>query len=290
MLNKNLLFFVSDLHGKENRYEKLFTAITKERPGLVMIGGDILPSGILKNIIKQTEHFDFIRSYINPKLVNLKKNLKDDYPIIGVILGNDDPRSEEPSLIELEKSGLWHYIHFRQIQYGCFTICGYSYVPPTPFRLKDWERYDVSRFVDPGCLAPDEGIRTVTVSDDEAVYSTIMKDIAVLTENLDMAKTIMLFHSPPYDSYLDRAALDGMQVDHAPLDVHVGSIAIQRFIAEKQPFITLHGHVHESSRLTGYWRQHFNKTNAFSAAYDGEELALVRIDLDNPENACRVLI
>lgn len=289
-MNKNLLFFVSDLHGKENRYEKLFSAIKREKPGLVLVGGDILPSGILKSIIKHAEHYDFVRSYIKPGLDELRQHLGDDFPCIGVILGNDDPRSEEPSLIELEKSGLWHYIHFRQIQYGGFTICGYSYVPPTPFRLKDWERYDVSRFVDPGSTAPDEGIRTVEIPDYEAEYSTIKKDIEILIQDLNMEKTIMLFHTPPYDSYLDRAALDGMMFDHVPLDVHVGSIAVQRFIAEKQPMITLHGHVHESSRITGHWEQQFGETKSFSAAYDGEELALVKIDLGHPENAVRELL
>jgi len=289
-LNNNLLFFVSDLHGKENRYEKLFSAIKSEKPGLVLVGGDMLPSGILKSIIKHAEHYDFVRSYIKPGLDELRQHLGDDFPCIGVILGNDDPRSEEPSLIELEKSGLWHYIHFRQIQYGGFTICGYSYVPPTPFRLKDWERYDVSRFVDPGSTAPDEGIRTVEIPDYEAEYSTIKKDIEILIQDLNMKKTIMLFHTPPYDSYLDRAALDGMMFDHVPLDVHVGSIAVQRFIAEKQPMITLHGHVHESSRITGHWEQQFGETKSFSAAYDGEELALVKIDLGHPENAVRELL
>jgi len=289
-LNKNLLFFVSDLHGKENRYEKLFSAIKREKPGLVLVGGDMLPSGILKSIIKHAEHYDFVRSYIKPGLDELRQHLGDDFLCIGVILGNDDPRSEEPSLIELEKSGLWHYIHFRQFQYGGFTICGYSYVPPTPFRLKDWERYDVSRFVDPGSTAPDEGIRTVEIPDYEAEYSTIKKDIEILTQDLNMKKTIMLFHTPPYDSYLDRAALDGMMFDHVPLDVHVGSIAVQRFIAEKQPMITLHGHVHESSRITGHWKQQFGETKSFSAAYDGEELALVKIDLGHPENAVRELL
>jgi len=289
-LNKNLVFFVSDLHGKESSYEKFFRAILSEKPGLVLIGGDILPSGILKNVIQQTDHFDFIQSYIKPKLEELKLKLKDDYPEIGVIFGNDDPRSEEPSLMELEKEALLHYIHFKDFQYLDFSICGYSYVPPTPFRLKDWERYDVSRFVDPGSTAPDEGIRTVEISAYEAEYSTMMKDIETLTKNLNMEKTIMLFHAPPYDSWLDRAALDGMKVDHVPLDVHVGSIAIQRFIEEKQPFMTLHGHIHESSSITGQWRQDFGKTKSFSAAWDGEQLALVKIDLTNPEKAVRDLI
>jgi Icc-related predicted phosphoesterase len=76
-------------------------------------------------------------------------------------------------------------------------------------------------------------------------------------------------------------------VDHAPLDVHVGSIAIQRFIEDRQPLLTLHGHIHESPRLTGNWRQKIGRTHAFTAAHDGPELALVRFDLDDLDSATR---
>ena len=79
-------------------------------------------------------------------------------------------------------------------------------------------------------------------------------------------------------------------MDIAPVDVHVGSIAIQRFIMTKQPFLTLHGHVHESVRLTGQWKQKFGKTYSFSAAHDGPELAIVRFDTNNLEKATRELI
>jgi len=103
-------------------------------------------------------------------------------------------------------------------------------------------------------------------------------------------KTIFLFHSPPYKSNLDRADLDDKMVDHAPIDVHVGSIAIQRFIKKKQPLLTLHGHVHESTRITGYWKERFGKTHSFNAAHDGSELALVRFRTDDLGNATRVLI
>ena len=105
-----------------------------------------------------------------------------------------------------------------------------------------------------------------------------------------MEKTIFLFHSPPYKSYLDRAALDGKIIDHAPVDVHVGSIAIKRFIEKRQPFITLHGHVHESTRLTGHWKERFGKTYSFNAGHDGSELALIRFCTDDLENASRSLI
>ena len=67
---------------------------------------------------------------------------------------------------------------------------------------------------------------------------------------------------PPCDTLLDRAALDEKMIDYVPPDVHVGSIAIQRFIEERQPGLTLHGHVHESARLTGQWQQRFGRTVA----------------------------
>ena len=79
-------------------------------------------------------------------------------------------------------------------------------------------------------------------------------------------------------------------MDHVPLDVHVGSIAIRRFIEARQPRLTLHGHVHESARLTGSWQDRIGRTVCLSAAHDGPELALVRFDLDRPEEATRELL
>jgi Icc-related predicted phosphoesterase len=105
-----------------------------------------------------------------------------------------------------------------------------------------------------------------------------------------MTKTIFLFHSPPYHSCLDRADLHGKKVDHAPVDVHVGSVAIQRFIKSKQPLLTLHGHVHESAQITGWWKEKVDRTFSFTAAHDGPELAVVRFDTENLKNATRELI
>ena len=89
---------------------------------------------------------------------------------------------------------------------------------------------------------------------------------------------------------LDRVANDGRMIDSVPLDLHVGSIAIRRFIEERQPLLTLHGHIHESARLTGSWRDRLGRTHAFGAAHDGPELALVQFDLSNLGAARRDLV
>jgi Icc-related predicted phosphoesterase len=206
------------------------------------------------------------------------------------ILGNDDPRCEEASLRRLAARGLLEYAHDRRIDLGPHAVYGYACVPPTPFLLKDWERYDVSRHVDPGCVSPEEGIRTVSVPAHEVRWGTIAADLERLAGGDDLSSAVFLFHGPPYQTNLDRLALSARFFDHAPLDEHVGSIAVRRFIADRQPLVTLHGHIHESARLTGSWRDAIGRTHLFSAAHDGPELALVRIDLARPDEATRELV
>lgn len=278
-------FFVSDIHGKIERYEKLFTRIYEEKPSALFVGGDLLPHR-LKNVPGIN---DFIEDYMIPSFIDLRQELGDDYPRVFLILGNDDPRSEEEKMIAAAEEGLWEYIHFTGTTFHDYRVFGYSYVPPTPFQLKDWEKYDVSRFVDPGCIHPTEGFRTVDPKED-IEFGTIQDDLKLMTGQEDLSKAVFLFHTPPYKSYLDRAALDGVMVDHAPLDVHVGSIAVQRFIGERKPYLTLHGHIHESTRLTGKWRQEFNGTTSLNGSHDGSELCLVSFDLDDLSSVKRELI
>jgi Icc-related predicted phosphoesterase len=133
-------------------------------------------------------------------------------------------------------------------------------------------------------------MRSVPVPQAEVRYGTIAQDLQRLTGDDDLTDATFLFHTPPYKTALDRAALDGQFVDHVPLDVHVGSIAVRRFIEERQPRLTLHGHIHESARLTGSWQDRIGETLLLGAAHDGPELALVKFDLEDPAGATRELI
>jgi Icc-related predicted phosphoesterase len=283
-------FFVSDLHGDESRYRKLFDAIDRERPAGVFLGGDLLPSGAFSLAGPPTPHRDFVGGFLAAGFIGLRDRLGAARPEVFLILGNDDARVEEAAVLEAAGRGAWHYAHSRRLAFGTHDVYGYAFVPPTPFLLKDWERYDVSRFVDPGCVSPEEGRRTVPVAEREARYATIAQELAALAGDASLERAIFLIHAPPHDTPLDRAALDGRMVDHVPLDVHVGSIAVRRFIEARQPLVTLHGHVHEAARLTGAWRCTIGRTHALSAAHDGPELALVRFDPEAPGRATRELI
>jgi Icc-related predicted phosphoesterase len=275
-------FFVSDLHGAGRRYDRLAAAIARERPDAVFLGGDLLPHTLVAP--------GFLTDDLIPRFERLRARLGAAYPRVFLIFGNDDPRSEEAAAQDADRRGLWAYVHYRRVEWEGFELVGYAYVPPTPFRLKDWERYDVSRYVEPGCSDPAEGWHTAPTPEAETRHDTIREDLEHLAAHVDMGRAILLVHTPPYRTALDRAALDGKSVDHAPLDPHVGSVALRRFIETGQPLLTLHGHVHESARLTGSWRERIGRTHALSAAHDGPELALVRFDPDDPAGATRELL
>jgi Icc-related predicted phosphoesterase len=262
----------------------LFKEIEKDKPDSVFLGGDILPTGLGLHVNIEK----FLKDVFLSKVAKLKSS---GYKTrFFTILGNDDPRIYEDILIEAEKENIIEYVHNRTVEFKDLFVTGYSYVPPTPFQLKDWEKYDVSRYVDVGAISPEEGIRSKDVKKENIQWETIADDLKRLSKNAPVEKTIFLFHAPPYKSKLDRAALDGKKIDHAPFDLHVGSIAIQRFIKKDQPFLTLHGHVHESASITGSWKEKTGKTYSFSAAHHGSELSLIKFQTNDLENAKRILL
>ena len=276
---------MSDLHGNIKKFLKLFEIIRRNRPDAVFLGGDLLP----KSFEMETTMEEFLEIIIFSEFKKIKKELKKNIRFF-TILGNDDPRIFEKDFIAASERGTIDYVHDKTEKFGEFFVTGYSFVPPTPFQLKDWEKYDVSRFVDVGAVSPEEGFRTLDIDEDKIKHSTISEDLRELSKNSPVEKTIFLFHSPPYNSNLDRSSLDNEMVDHVPVDVHLGSIGIKRFIEKKQPMLTLHGHIHESVKLTGTWKEKIGKTFSFSAAHDGPELALIKFNTYNLDKAKRDII
>ena len=55
-------FFVSDLHGKISRYQKLFALIESDLPEAVFFGGDLLPHVMMSHSL----YDDFASDYFFP--------------------------------------------------------------------------------------------------------------------------------------------------------------------------------------------------------------------------------
>ncbi|HAK46547.1 MAG TPA: hypothetical protein DCO79_11600 [Spirochaeta sp.] len=282
-------YFVTDLHGRKQLYLSLFKYLEKNPPDILLLGGDLFPPFMQPSEPGSPGKPDFINGFLRIFFMDLKILLTEKYPKTFLIMGNDDPRYYESALIDSGNS-LWVYIHHRKKQLSEYSLYGYNYVPPTPFMLKDWERYDVSRYVDVGCISPEEGTRTFPISEHEKKWTTIKDDLTSMTENDPMENAIFLFHTPPYDTELDVGDIKYDVIDYVPVDKHLGSIAVRRFIEEKQPLLTLHGHVHESSRMSETWLQKIGRTVCINGAFEGDKLSLIRIDLEDPESAELMLL
>jgi Icc-related predicted phosphoesterase len=279
-----LCHFVSDLHGKTELYEKLAVSVISEKPDAVFIGGDISPFSITSG-----SYGHFFTGYLASLLKKITEYTENKSRVF-LIPGNDDPAEYEKYLKKLDSKKLLCYVQSNWVNYLEHDIAGYAYVPPTPFLLKDWEKYDVSRYLDPGDVSPEDGYRTVEVEPNVVKYSTIADDLKNLAGGKDLTNSIILFHTPPHKTNLDRVANDRKMFEHVPLELNVGSIAVRRFIEEHKPLLTLHGHIHESARITGSWKDKIGSTHCFSAAHDGIELAVVMFDTMDLANAVRVLI
>ncbi|MFZ4547311.1 MAG: metallophosphoesterase family protein [Bacteroidales bacterium] len=285
----NTCLFVSDLHGKMSRYEALFKVIRKEKPDFVFIGGDLLPHRNIQNQLGSANEGDFVKDFLFRKFEKLKETMECTYPDIFLIPGNDDRKIVFDSFAGGEKADLWRNIHNQCVVIGKYRFYGYGCVPPTPFMIKDWERLDCSPDIHSGCIAPVDGFFSVPPLHDPA-KDTIENDITNLIGNDDLQFGVFLFHSPPFQTVFDQALIRNGWFGEEVSVKNVGSKAILNFILSSQPYITLHGHIHESVGITSQWHQELGRTWACSAAHDGPELAVIKFNLNDPKSATRRLI
>lgn len=202
----NTCFFVSDLHGKMSRYEALLKLIKKEKPDFVFLGGDLFPHRSIQSGQVPIGETDFAKDFMIRKFSKLKEKMDCAYPDIFLIPGNDDLKILFDQLVEGEKSDLWRNLHNHCVVIGKYRFYGYGCVPPTPFRIKDWDRFDISKEIEPGCIAPADGYHSV-IPDHDPGNDTIQNDLQALVNGDDLEFGVFLFHSPPYKSLLDLAAL-----------------------------------------------------------------------------------
>ncbi len=221
--------YATDLHGSLDLYEKLLRYAVKEKVDAILIGGDISPLAAIPT------QRDFLQNYLVPRLRDFRKEHKIS---IFIIMGNDDFSVNMDVLENAEEEGILKTTNMKVHKFRGVSIIGYSYIAPTPFLIKDWERLE----------------------------QEIRKDLKVLAKKSDPKKTIFMFHIPPFRTKLDRL-WNGESA---------GSVAVKEFIEEAQPLITLHGHIHESADMSGAWKEKFGKTvsinpgNARYVVFDSE--------------------
>lgn len=263
------LIFTADLHGNEEFYKRLLKKAEEENCNAVVIGGDLCGRDGATINEKVQNQKSFLENFMIPLFKNFKRKNKGKE--IYAIMGNDDFRANLEVLENAEKNKILKSIHSKSAKLNKnFNIAGYSFVNPTPFRLKDWEKPDFENDKMPQQLFTEE-IRSA-----ERESGTIMEDLEKLKKLSNPKNTVYVVHAPPFNTKLDIITTGA----------HVGSKAIKEFIEKEQPLLTLHGHIHESPKMSGSWKDGIGKTTCINvgSSYPEDRLNCAIVQLDDLEN------
>ena len=272
-----IVVYTSDLHGNHELYSELFELAEERGAQAVIIGGDMLPlqGSFQYSLLEQKE---FVFAYLAPKLRDFLS--KAPQVIIYAMLGNDDWGASSTHLRELEEQDMLRLIHGQKhVLSDGYELIGYAHVPPTPFIIKDGERRDLQKDSAgeqrcTACCSKEEKIAVV----DPRRYLVQMKSIEEELEELPRAResqtALYVMHSPPFRTNLDRL-FDGRWI---------GSRAIRLFIERHQPYLSLHGHIHESSEISGQYWDRIGRTVCINPGQSTEELYAVVFKLEDVFN------
>lgn len=264
------LLFATDLHGRIRHLEQLLSLARRCGPHMVILGGDDLPDADPAD--PEGSQVRFLQTHLTPWFVQLRQACPD--ATIAVIAGNHDWLCTYEGFERLERDRLLRVLRpDRPLRLHGHSFFGYSCSPPSPYLAKDFERLDFpgQPYLFDGGRVWDAARRTPATVDAAAYLASapsIESDLSRIPR-VDDDAWILVAHAPPYDSDLD--LLTG--------PMHVGSRSVRRFLLDRQPALSLHGHIHESPRLTGRFWQRFGRTIAVNPGQREDRLAAMVVEI-----------
>lgn len=279
-----ILLYSSDLHGELHLYQELLELAQSSSAEIIALGGDLFPSFTptkrYGDIISNQKNF--IDQFLLPFLKRILETT--DVTYFFLIPGNWD--IAYPHLFKHPVEGLIDLDRKIYRLKNGYEIIGYPFVPPTPFRPKDYEKMDD----DLSPWPPQKNPSYIRVSDwsnnlnaiDPYLYlrsrETIQEDLDRLPRPLFPERAVYLTHSPPF----------GTRLDIIPGGNATGSRSLKTFIESHQPLLTLHGHIHESPQLSGSYVDWVGKTLSVNPGqFITKKLHAVTLDLENPKKTIR---
>lgn len=265
--------YATDIHGDTAALERLTGLACRESAEVVLLGGDL---------------FVYSRSsapqlaFAEGPLLRFLECMRSRGIQVITVFGNVDLHASVRAVREFEADGLIRCLDLTSYRMVSrigpdVTLVGYSYVPPTPARLKENERRDLAsdRYGYDGPLP-----FFVSSDDPESTWvqapTSYLDDLPSIEENLGEipeveGPLVLVAHSPPRDV-----------VDRSVLGVNVGSVAVRRWIERRQPVLSLHGHIHEAAEMSGRWAERLGNTICVNPGAAGDKgLQAVVGDLGN---------
>jgi uncharacterized protein len=279
------ILYTSDLHGESRLYEELLALARSSSAEIIALGGDLLPS--FAPTKRYEDMIPYQKTFIDQSLLPLFHRITDTTPVkkFFAIPGNWD--LGYPFLFEKPLEAL---VDLNQKAYRLengYELIGYPFVPPTPFRPKDYEKMDDPESPwppqkNPSYIRSPDRLDRISPVDPHAYLrqrETIRADLNDLVKPIDFKRAIYIMHSPPFGTRLDLIQ-DGN---------YAGSRSITGFIERNQPHLTLHGHIHESPELSGAYFDRIGETlciNPGQPAFTGRgitKLSAVIFEIEDPE-------
>lgn len=250
------VLYTSDLHGEIHLYQELLSLTVSPSSEIIIIGGDLFPS------FPPTKRYEDMvpnqKTFIDQFLSPFFKRILETTSVQQIFL---IPGNWDLGYPYLFKEPTERIIDLNQRSYRLkngYELIGYPFVPPTPFRPKDYEKMDDREAPWPPqknpsyILSSDQTDQLTPI--DPYLYlrgrETIEEDLDRLPKPLSQKRTIYIMHSPPFGTRLD--LIQGGK--------SAGSRSIKTFLERNQPLLTLHGHIHESAELSGAYMDRIGKT------------------------------
>lgn len=285
------ILFTADTHVHPAHLDRLIEAGRRLLPHAIVIGGDINPNWKGPIAASIEPHIRWIESRFLPKVEAFHR----EHPEIPLFvdLGNDDIAAARHLLEERDGSVL-HLLHMKVTRLSPdLAVAGYMAVNPTPFLIKDLEKADCrdrdgfaeGRIARKGFITTGGVERPHTLN---ASGGAIEDDLDLLTETLQRepwvdSSFVFVSHAPPRDTALDRIGSG----------IGVGSLAVRRFLERwgrtGRLICSLHGHIHESPRVSGHARQMVGNVPAFNVGQQKEVLRAVLLETDDPVGSARLV-
>jgi len=246
------VLYTTDLHGQSKKFETILNIIDDH--DIVILGADILPKGAG---VGEKQIINFIDNYLRKFFYNI------DIPVI-LDFGNDDWYMHYDLFkYTADQFDHVHISHMNNITVGDYNFVGMQYVPDYPFGIKDWCRMDGPKVCDSEQLSPPYESHSGEIKKIPDLYiyfhnqNSIFEELNKLKTPDD--KTVYIIHAPPIQSGLDVCFRNGP----------VGSHDVRTWIETNKPFLTLHGHIHESYEITNIAITKINDTICINPGQKG---------------------
>lgn len=277
--------FGADVHGNKIQYEKIFSYAIAFGADVLCFAGDLTPKDPERRTPRSQR--DFLESYLFPAVAAIKEKVK-----VFLIMGNDDYKTNYEFMLANRNFGYSVISETPSVVDGYFFV-GYTFVPYTPFKWKDWEKRDLAsdmtenlrsdtRF--DGFLSTENGDFIPYDIKERMMNDSIEDDLHSKIKGIPADRLILVSHAPPYNTGCDYTKLKDGSFGH------VGSRAVARIIEKYQPLLTVHGHIHDAVNNTGIFPEKIGRTFCVSVSSDhvGDNPYVVCGDINNLSGMKRI--